>query len=142
MSVVLYHHPYTRAATVVWMLEEVAVPYEPRCVDFGKGEQKGEGVRSLDPMGELPVLVDGDAVVTETASIGLYLADQYTPGRLEPALDDPTRGAFLRWCFSAPSVVEPGCLAHAAKWEFRPGQAGWGTWEELLAIAVERSLER
>ena len=133
MSIVLYHHPFSRAATVVWMLEEVGVPYELRFVDLTKGEQKGESVRGLNPMGKLPVLVDGEAVVTETAAIGLYLADRYAPGRLAPALDDPARGAFLRWCFYAPSVVEPGCLAHAAKWEFRPGQAGWGSWEELLA---------
>lgn len=132
MSLVLYHHPWSRAATVVWMLEEVGQPYTLRHVDLQRGEQKEAGHRALNPMGKLPVLVDGQAVVTETAAIGVYLADRYALGRLSPALDDPARGTFLRWCFYAPSVVEPGCMAHAAGWPFRPGQAGWGSYEEML----------
>lgn len=133
MSLVLYHHPWSRAANVVWMLEELGQPYELRFVDLQRGEQKQEAHRARNPMGKLPVLEDGDARVTETAAIGVYLADRYAPGRLAPALDDPARGDFLRWCFYAPSVIEPGCMAHSAGWAFKPGQAGWGSWEELLA---------
>lgn len=133
MSLVLYHHPWSRAANVVWMLEELGQPYELRFVDLRKGEQKGPEHRARNPMGKLPVLVDGEALVTETAAIGVYLADRYALGRLAPALDDPARGTYLRWCFYAPSVIEPGCLAHAEGWTYRPGAAGWGTYEELLA---------
>ena len=132
MSVVLHHHPYSRAASVVWMLEEVGVPYELRYVDLMAGGQKSEGHRALNAMGKVPVLVDGDAVVSETAAIGVYLADRYSLGKLAPNLDDPARGTWLRWAFYAPSVLEPGCMAHAAKWEFRAGQAGWGTYESML----------
>jgi glutathione S-transferase len=46
---------------------------------------------ALNPMGKLPILVDGDAVVTESAAIGLYLADRHSLGRLAPAPDDPAR---------------------------------------------------
>lgn len=137
MSLVLYHHPWSRAATVVWMLEEVGQPYALHFVDLQRGEQKEQAHRARNPMGKLPVLEDGPVRVSETAAIGLYLADRYAPGRLAPTPDDPDRGAFLRWCFFAPSVVEPGCMAHAASWAFRPGQAGWGSWEELLATLEE-----
>ena len=116
MSLVLYHHPWSRAANVVWMLEELGQSYELRFVDLQAGEQKGPEHKGLNPMGKLPVLVDGEAVVTETAAIGVYLADRYAPARLAPALDDPARGSFLRWCFYSPSVVEPGCMAQAAGW--------------------------
>lgn len=132
MSIVLHHHPYSRAATVVWMLEEVGQPYTLAHVDLMTGQHKTDAHLALNPMGKLPVLVDGEAVVTETAAIGVYLADRYASGRLAPALDDPARGTFLRWCFYAPSVVEPGCLARAAKWEFKPGQAGWGSYESMI----------
>lgn len=132
MSVVLHHHPYSRAATCVWMLEEVGVPYELVFVDILAGAQKSAAHKALNPMGKVPVLVDGAAVVSETAAIGLYLADRYAPGRLAPALDDPARGAFLKWAFYAPSVIEPGCLAKAAGWAYKPGQAGWGAYEDIL----------
>lgn len=132
MSIVLHHHPRSRAATVVWMLEEVGQPYTLRPVDLTTGEQKTAAYRALNPMGKVPTLVDGEAVVTETGAIGLYLADRYAHGTLAPALDDPARGTYLRWCFLPSVVIEPGCMARAAKWEFRPGQAGWGTWEEML----------
>ncbi|QBK04449.1 glutathione S-transferase family protein [Hylemonella gracilis] len=133
MSIVLYHHPYSRAANVLWMLEETGVPYALHPVDIMKGAQKAPDILALNPMGKLPILVDGSVVVTESAAIGLYLADCYAPGRLAPALDDPARASFLRWSFFAPSVIEPGAMAHASGWNFRPAAAGFGTYEDMLA---------
>lgn len=132
MAIVLYHHPFSRASTVVWMLEEALVEHELRFVDILKGEQKSPEIVALNPMGKLPILTDGDTVVTEVAAIGLYLADRYAPGRLAPALDDPARGTYLRWSFFAPSVIEPGSMAKAAGWAYKPGQAGWGDHESML----------
>lgn len=132
MSVVLYHHPYSRAANVVWMLEEVGIPYEIRHVDIMTGAQKAPEIVAQNPMGKLPILTDGDTVVTESAAIALYLADRYAYGRLAPKVDDPARGTYLRWSFFAPSVIEPGAMAKLAKWEFKPGQAGWGAYEDML----------
>jgi len=132
MSITLYHHPYTRAAGTLWMLEEVGVDYELRYVDIMAGEQKTPAILALNPMGKLPVLVDGDQVVTESAAVGLYLADRYASGRLAPKCDAPERGTYLRWSLFAPSVIEPGAMAKAAGWEYKPGQAGWGTHEAML----------
>ena len=132
MSITLYHHPFSRAATVLWMLEEVGEPYAVEHVDLMTGAHKAPAMLARNPMGKLPVLVDGDVVVTEVAAIGLYLADRYAPGRLAPALDDPARGTYFRWALFAPSVIEPGAMAKAAGWDYKPGQAGWGTHEAML----------
>ena len=132
MAIKLYHHPFSRAAGTVWALEEVGQPYELEFVDLFKGAHKGPEVTAKNPMGKLPTLVDGDAIVTEAAAIALYLADRYSSGKLAPKLDDPRRGTYLRWSFYAPSVIEPGCSAHASKWEYKPSAAGWGTWDEML----------
>lgn len=132
MSVVLFHHPQTRAAGVVWMLEEVGCDYTLRFVDVRGGAQKQPDVVAVNPMGKVPTLVDGEAVVTEAAAIGMYLADRYAPGRLAPALDDPARGTYLRWCLFAPSVIEPGCMAKAAGWAFGEGTAGWGNFDAMV----------
>jgi glutathione S-transferase len=137
MSIVLYHHPYSRAANVIWMLEEVSAPYELRWVDIMKGEQKAPELVALNPMGKLPVITDGEVVVSESAAIGLYLADRYSAGKLAPTLDDPARGAYLRWSLFAPSVIEPGSMAKLQGWQFKPGQAGWGSYDEMLGAMTK-----
>src|SRR5207253_5953524 len=101
-------------------------------VDILKGAQKASDHVALNPMGKVPVVTDGDVVVTEVAAIGVYLADRYSLGKLAPALDDPARATFLRWSFFAPSVIEPGMLAKITGAQFKPSQAGWGTYDEML----------
>jgi glutathione S-transferase len=120
----------------VWALEEAGVDYELRFVDIMTGEQKSPAVVAKNPMGKLPTLVDGDVVVTEAAAIGLYLADRYAYGKLSPKCDDPQRGTYFRWSLYSPSVIEPGSLAKAAGWDYKAGQAGWGTHEAMLDTIV------
>jgi glutathione S-transferase len=139
MSLVLYYHPYSRAAGTIWALEEAGAPYELKLVDILKGGQKGPELVAKNPMGKLPTLVDGDVVVTEAAAIALYLADRYAPGRLAPALDDPRRGTYLRWSFFAPSVVEPAVMARGSGWEVKEVSAGWGAYDSMIA-ATESAL--
>ncbi len=140
MSIVLYYHPFSRAANTVWMLEELEAPYELRHVDIMKGEQKGPEVLALNPMGKLPILQDGDAVVTESAAIALYLADRYSYGKLAPRVDDPQRAPYLRWSLFAPSVIEPGAMAKSNGWQFKDRQAGWGSHDAMIA-AMESAVD-
>ena len=130
--ITLYHHPFSRAAGTIWALEEIGQPYELAFVDILKGAQKAPAIIAMNPMGKLPILKDGDAVVTEAAAICLYLADRYAAGKLAPALDDPKRATYLRWSLFAPSVIEPGALAKTSNWEFKPSQAGWGDHDTML----------
>lgn len=140
MALTLYHHPFSRAATIVWMLEELGVPYELAYVDLLAGAQKAPAFLALNPMGKLPVLVDDGVVITEGAAICLYLADRYAAGRLAPSLEDPRRGTYLRWALFAPSVIEPGSMAKANGWAFKPGQAGWGDHAAMLR-AIDAALD-
>jgi glutathione S-transferase len=134
MAVVLYHHPYSRAANVVWMLEEAGVEYELRWVDIMAGAQKAPEFLALNPMGKLPVIQDGEAVVSESAAIGLYLADRYSIGKLAPALDDPARGTYLRWALFAPSVIEPAAAAKASGGAFNDRAVGWGSYDTMVSV--------
>jgi glutathione S-transferase len=138
-NIVLHYHPFTRAAGALWMLEEVGVPYTLKFVDVKLGEQRTPDFLSLNPMGTLPTLVDGETVVTEAAAIGLYLADRYAYGTLAPKVDERDRASYLRWSCFAPSVIEPGALAHGAKWEYGAAQAGWGRFEDVLT-SIERAI--
>lgn len=139
MTIALYYHPYSRASNVVWMLEEVGVPYELRPVDLMKGAHKAPDLIALNPMGKLPILTDDDTVVTESAAIALYLADRYAYGRLAPRVDDPARATYLRWSLFAPSVIEPGIMAKQAGWAFKETQAGWGSYDAMLK-AIESAI--
>ncbi|HEY4058616.1 MAG TPA: glutathione S-transferase family protein [Kofleriaceae bacterium] len=133
MSITLYHHPFSRAAGMLWALEEVGVPYELHHVDILKGEQKQPLNADKNPMGKLPTLVDGDTVVTEGAAICLYLGDRYSYGTLAPKHDDAARGTYYRWSFFAPSVIEPAAITKLSKWDAKPGQVGWGDYDSMVA---------
>lgn len=144
MTIRLYYHPWSRSAATVWLLEEVGVPYELEFVDIMAGGSRTPEHLARNRMGKLPVIEeltsDGASTgvfVSEAAAIGVYLADRYAPGRLAPALDDPKRGEFLRWCFFSPSVLEPAVMAKMNKWEYNVGAAGFGTFDNMLATLEE-----
>jgi glutathione S-transferase len=141
MAITLFHHPYSRAANVVWMLEEAGVAYQLRWVDMLAGAQKSAELLQLNPMGKLPVLIDGDAVVTESAAIALYLGDRYAAGRLAPALDDRARATYLRWSFFTPSVMEPAAAARTSGGEFNTRAIGWGNFDDMV-VATKSALAR
>jgi glutathione S-transferase len=141
MSIVLYHHPFSRASGVLWMLEEVGAPYELRYVDIMAGAQKSPEIVAQNPMGKLPLLTDGGTVVTEAAAIGLYLADRYAYGKLSPRVDDPARGTYFRWSLFPSAVIEPGTMAKMGGWDFKPSQAGWGSYDDMLK-ATESALAK
>lgn len=103
----LYYAPQTRAFRILWMLEELEVPYELERVDLAQREQKSERYLALNPMGKVPTLQDGSVVVAESGAICTYLADKLPEKRLAPAVDALERGAYLRWMFFSVGCIEP-----------------------------------
>ena len=80
-----YFNPMSRAVTTHWMLLELGVEHEQIVVDFMAGEGKSPEFRTINPMGKIPALVDGEVVVTETAAICAYLADKIPRERFSTA---------------------------------------------------------
>ncbi len=127
----LYWCPNTRANRVVWMLEELGVPYETVYVDIFK-PGRGAEFLAASPLGKVPALEDGDVRMCDSSAICLYLADRYAPGVLAPAVDDPRRGRFLQWMVFAPAVVEP---AVTEKFGGAAGDSranGWGDFDRMV----------
>ena len=107
----LYWAPQTRASRAVWMLEEAGVDYSIESVHIRDPERvDSEEFRAASPMGKVPALADGDALMAESAAICIYVADRYAPGRLAPLLDDAQRGKFLYWTLYTPAVIEPAAI--------------------------------
>jgi glutathione S-transferase len=101
----LYGFPGTRAQRALWGLKEVDADFEYVSVNLLKGEHRQPEFLRINPAGKVPVLVDGDRVIPESAAIVLYLADKYPEKALLPvALDE--RAQVYRWTLFAVTELE------------------------------------
>ncbi|NEP02032.1 MAG: glutathione S-transferase family protein [Symploca sp. SIO2E9] len=101
----LYYIPTTRAVRPRWLLEEMGIPYELISVTMAMTQQPE--YRQLHPHGKVPVLVDNDVTIFESAAICAYLADKYPEKGLAPLPLTPARGYYYQWLFYAPLTLEP-----------------------------------
>jgi glutathione S-transferase len=97
-ELVLYTNPLSRGRVARWMLEEVGQPYRVEVLDYAS-TMKGPAYLAINPMGKVPALRHGDAVVTETAAICAYLADAFPQAHLAPPPGDRLRAPYYRWLF-------------------------------------------
>jgi len=104
-ELVLYTNPQSRGRIVRWMLEEIGQPYEVEVLDYGS-TMKEPAYLAINPMGKVPALRHGDAVVTETAAICAYLADAFPAARLAPSPGHKLRAPYYRWLFFTAGPVE------------------------------------
>jgi glutathione S-transferase len=95
----LYYHPTDASMAPHMLLEELGVPFELQLVDRANEAHKSEAYLRLNPNGLIPVLVDGDTVLYETAAILLHLADRHPQAALAPALGTAERAHFYKWMF-------------------------------------------
>lgn len=131
----LFHAPQTRSTVVRWMLEEVGEPYDLEVLDLSAGDQRKPEFLALNPMGKVPTLTYGDAVVSEAAAICCYLADAFPQATLAPAIDDPRRGQYLKWLFFAPSCLEPAMIAKSMGNDSGPrGRVGWADFDTVVEV--------
>ena len=93
----LHYYPSTAAMVPHILLEEIGVPYQRVLVDRTVNAHKSPGYLRLNPNGLIPVLVDGDLVLYETAAIALHLADAHPGSRLAPAVGTAERAHFYKW---------------------------------------------
>ena len=87
------------------MLEEVGQPYRTEVLDYAS-TMKAPAYLAINPMGKVPALRHGDAIVTETAAICAYLADAFPQRHLAPPPGDKLRAPYYRWMFFTAGPVE------------------------------------
>lgn len=95
----LYSNPRSRSNTILPLLKELDIESEVDIIEVPYEEMHQAAYLKINPMGKVPCLVDGIAVISETAAIFSYLADKFSDKGLAPALDDPKRGEYLKWMF-------------------------------------------
>jgi glutathione S-transferase len=142
-ELVLYTNPRSRGRIVRWMLEEVGQPYKTEVLDYATS-MKAPAYLAINPMGKVPALRHGDAVVTETAAICAYLADAFPQARLAPPPGDRQRAPYYRWLFFAAGPVEAAVSNKAFGFVVPPEREatiGYGSFDRVMK-ALEDALSR
>lgn len=93
-------------------LETIGAPYEMVRVDTASKEHHGEAYLRLNPTGRVPVLVDGEQPIFETAAILLHLADRHPDAGLMPPLGSMERALAYQWLIHLTNSVQVAYLAY------------------------------
>ena len=126
----LYYFPGNASLLPHMVLREIGAAFELRLVDRPKDAQRSEEYLRLNPNGRIPVLVDGDLVLFETAAIVLHLVDRHQRTGLAPPLGTPERGEFYKW------IVH---LTNTPQAEYR---AWFYPWQHVADRAMAESVKR
>jgi glutathione S-transferase len=90
----LYHCSDARSFRPLWTLEELGMPYELKMLPFPP-RFRAPDYMALNPFGTIPLMLDGEVRMTESAAICHYLVTRYGPTPLSVAPDERDYGAFL-----------------------------------------------
>lgn len=131
-ELVFYTNPMSRGRIARWMLEEVGAPYRTELIGYG-APMKSADYRAINPMGKVPALRHGEAVITECAAICAYLADAFPEAGLAPSPKD--RANYYRWLFFAAGPLEAAIMDRQLGLETTPEQqrmAGYGSFDAAV----------
>lgn len=132
--ITLFHTPKTRSTRILFLLEELGVPYEIQFVSIRRAD--GGGARDPSnphPHGKVPAIRNGDELVFESAAIVAYLTDIFPDAGLAPRPDQPGRGQYLTMLAYYGDVLEPAFVSKFLKMDVPRGTAGWVSVEETMA---------
>ena len=103
----IYYAPNTRAVRIVWLFEELGLPYELETFKLGDPAMRAPEYLKVHPMGRVPTLIDGDLTIFESGAIVQYVLARYGNGRLVPAVASPLFGPYLQWLHYAEGMIMP-----------------------------------
>lgn len=109
--IVVHHLNNSRSQRVLWLLEELGVPYEiVRYQRDPKTLLAPKEMRAIHPLGKSPIVVDGDVTVAESGAVVEYLVSRYGQGRLKPAEGTPAALRFSYFLHYAEGSAMPPLL--------------------------------
>ena len=141
MNLTLYTNPHSRGRTARFMLEELGMPYEAVVLDY-EGAMKTPAYLAINPMGKVPAIKHGNAIVTECAAICAYLADAFPKAGLAPPAGQ--RADYYRWLFFAAGPVEAAIMDKFRKLEpdaEHQRMIGYGSFDRTIA-ALDAAVTR
>jgi glutathione S-transferase len=103
----LHFAPNSRAGRVLWLLEELSLPYELNKMAFHPDDLKSDEHRARHPLGRVPVLDDDDIQIWESGAIVDYILERHKNGGLKPAVEAPEFPEYLQWFHYCEGMVMP-----------------------------------
>ena len=103
----LHFAPSSRAGRIVWLLEELELPYQINKMAFHPKDLKSEEHRARHPLGRVPVLDDGDISIFESGAIVEYVIARHKNGGLKPSEDSSLYPEYLQWFHYCEGMVMP-----------------------------------
>ena len=103
----LHFAPNSRAGRIVWLLEELGLPYELNRMDFHPKDLKSDEHRARHPLGRVPVLDDDETRIWESGAIIEYVLERHKNGGLKPAVEAEEYPAYLQWFHYCEGMVMP-----------------------------------
>ena len=140
--ITLHYNPGNASLFPHILLRELGVPFELAFVDRDADAQTSPDYLALNPHGKIPVLVDGDLVLFETAAIGLYLADAYPAAGLAPAPGDRLRPLYYRWMAQITNTLQSEFRAWFYPHEFTTDPAGVDAVQAAVGARIMGAFER
>ncbi|MGH6985339.1 MAG: glutathione S-transferase family protein [Caulobacteraceae bacterium] len=125
--ITVYGTPPTRALRVIWMLEEMGLPYQVSKVDFATRFEDKEFL-AANPTGAFPAIKDGEVRMSESCAILEYLGTKYGPTPLVPGPKEASYPKFLSFLhFGEASLAAPMNITMASRF-FAPAEhkQNWG----------------
>jgi len=109
--IVVHHLNQSRSQRVLWLLEELEVPYAVKRYQRDPGTLLAPPpLRQVHPLGKSPVITDGDLTLAESGAILEYLVQRYGEGRLRPKPGTPEAVRYLYWMHYAEGSLMPPLL--------------------------------
>ena len=99
--------PNSRAGRIIWLLEELELPYEVNKMAFHPKDLKTEEHRKRHPLGRIPVLDDGDIRIYESGAIVEYVIERHKNGGLKPDINSDEFPQYLQWFHYCEGMVMP-----------------------------------
>ena len=107
----LHHLDHSRSQRVLWLLEELELPYDIKLYTRDRQTMLGPAeLKKVHPLGKSPVITDGELTLAESAAILEYLLDRYGSGRLAPPVGSPEHLRFRYWMHYAEGSAMPPLL--------------------------------
>lgn len=95
--ITIHHLGVSQSDRIVWLMEELELPYELKWYDRGADFLAPPEFRALHPVGTAPIITDGDLVMAESTAIVQYIAQRHGGGRLCVPVDSPDYPHYLFW---------------------------------------------